>query len=113
MHVDGVEQVTPREAEGLLRSDRALLLDVRDDDEWEAARIQGALHIPVRQLKARHTEVPRDRTVVCQCAVGSRSQWAATFLMAQGHPDVRNLIHGLSGWAQAGLPVETDPPVGP
>ncbi len=78
------------------------VLDVRYPNEWEAGRIEGALHIPVDDLAERVEEVDRDRPVVTVCRSGDRSQRAAQWLRGEGI-DAENLDGGMQGWAEAGL----------
>jgi rhodanese-related sulfurtransferase len=83
-----------------------MLLDVRTDEEWRAARIDGATHIPMDQVVARIDEVA-DR-VVCVCAVGARSARVTAYLNAQGREAV-NLEGGIHAWADDGRPVVGEP----
>ena len=80
------------------------LLDVREQDEWDAGHIEGAQHIPLGQLGGRFVDVPRDRTVVTVCRVGSRSDRAAKGLRAGGY-QAENLDGGVAAWSRAGLPL--------
>src|SRR5947207_1100812 len=80
------------------------LLDVREQDEWDAGHIDGAQHIPLGELAARMGEVPRDRTVVAVCRSGSRSDRAARGLRAAGFA-AENLDGGVTAWSRAGLPL--------
>ncbi len=82
------------------------LLDVREDDEWEAGHIAGAQHIPLGQLAARVAEVPKDRTVVTVCRSGGRSTVAMKGLRQMGY-QAENLDGGVTAWAKASLPIET------
>jgi rhodanese-related sulfurtransferase len=84
--------------------DGAWLLDVREDDEWSAGHAPGATHIPLGQLNARATEVPRDQTVYVICRSGGRSARAAFALAASGW-DVVNVAGGMQDWAAAGRPM--------
>lgn len=90
----------------------ALLLDVREDDEWQAGHIEGAVHIPMSGLMQRVDEVPKDREVVVVCKVGGRSAQVTAFLKQRGWENVRNLDGGVAAWAHAGRPLvsETDAP---
>ena len=74
------------------------LLDVREQDEWDAGHIDGAQHIPLGELAARMGEVPRDRTVVAVCRSGSRSDRAARGLRAAGFA-AENLDGGVTAWS--------------
>ena len=51
----------------------AMLLDVREYQEWMAGRVAGAVHVPMQDLPGRLDEIPRDRRVVCICRSGNRS----------------------------------------
>jgi rhodanese-related sulfurtransferase len=78
-----------------------LLVDVREPDEWTAGHAPGAVHIPLGQLGARYTEIPRDGQVYLICRAGSRSNQAALALAGAGW-DVVNVSDGMTGWAAAG-----------
>jgi rhodanese-related sulfurtransferase len=80
------------------------LLDVREQDEWDAGHIEGAQHIPLGELAARLEEVPRDRTVVAVCRSGGRSDRAAKGLRARGYAS-ENLDGGVTAWSRAGMPL--------
>jgi len=80
------------------------LLDVREQDEWDAGHIEGAQHIPLGQLGERLLDVPRDRSVVAVCRSGSRSDRAAKGLRASGY-QAENLDGGVTAWSRAGLPL--------
>ena len=87
------------------RSD-VVILDVREQDEWNAGHIPGALFIPMSEIQARTSEVPKDKLVIVQCRSGNRSSQVTDYLQQQGFSNVRNLAGGLNGWQAAGLPVE-------
>jgi len=80
------------------------LLDVREQDEWDAGHIDGAQHIPLGQLGARLSEVPRGQTIVAVCRSGSRSDRAAKGLRGEGF-EAENLEGGVTAWSRAGLPL--------
>lgn len=82
----------------------ALLLDVREQDEWDAGHAPGALHVPLGELSARVDELPKDRPIVAVCRMGGRSEKATIALRNSGY-DVVNLDGGMRAWASAGQPV--------
>ena len=82
----------------------ALLLDVREDDEWAAGHADGARHLPLGQIGASEQDLPRDREVLLICRSGRRSAQAAQLLRNAGHSAV-NVAGGMQAWTQAGLPV--------
>jgi rhodanese-related sulfurtransferase len=85
----------------------AFLLDVREDDEWDAGHVPGALHIPLGELGARYTEIERDRPLFVICRSGNRSGHAAHALAGAGW-DARNVSDGMMGWQAAGLPMTSE-----
>ncbi|HZP30672.1 MAG TPA: rhodanese-like domain-containing protein [Acidimicrobiia bacterium] len=85
----------------------ALLLDVREPDEWTAGHAPEARLIPLGQVQARLAELPKDRTIVAVCRSGGRSASVTEALTAWGY-DAVNLAGGMRAWAAAGLPVVTD-----
>jgi DMSO/TMAO reductase YedYZ molybdopterin-dependent catalytic subunit/rhodanese-related sulfurtransferase/glyoxylase-like metal-dependent hydrolase (beta-lactamase superfamily II) len=82
----------------------ALLLDVREPDEWDAQHAPGALFIPMGRVSARLHELPRDRQIVVVCRSGGRSAAVTASLRRSGFEAV-NLTGGMCAWAAAGLPV--------
>ena len=80
------------------------LLDVREQDEWDAGHIEGAQHIPLGELGDRLAEVPKEHVVVAVCRSGSRSDRAAKGLRASGF-EAENLDGGVTAWNRAGLPL--------
>lgn len=101
-----VTDVDPTEADALVTAG-ALLLDVREDDEWTAGHAPAAVHVPMGQVADRLTELPADRTIVCLCRVGGRSGAVAVQLAGLGF-DVRNVAGGMQAWAALGFPVVDD-----
>jgi rhodanese-related sulfurtransferase len=87
----------------------ALLVDIRERDEFTAVRIEGALFIPMSQLGVRLDEIPRDRPVMLICATGNRSTSATAYLLQHGWADVGNVAGGIEGWQRLGLPVKRGP----
>jgi rhodanese-related sulfurtransferase len=85
----------------------AFLLDVRENDEWDAGHVPGALHIPLGELGARHTEVGRDQPLFVICRSGHRSGRAAEALADAGW-DARNVAGGMQAWQAAGRPMTSD-----
>ena len=85
----------------------AVVLDVREDDEWELGHIAGSTHVPLSELMARVDEVPATDPLVVVCRVGARSAQVAAWLRGQGR-DAVNLAGGLESWAAAGRPLVTD-----
>jgi rhodanese-related sulfurtransferase len=93
--------------EGKQRVDAgAMLLDVRNADEWEAGHVEGATWIPMNQLVDRQGELPTDREIVVMCKVGGRSARVAEALVGAGY-DAANVAGGAEAWQAAGFPIVT------
>jgi rhodanese-related sulfurtransferase len=95
------------EAERRLREDPAgaLLVDVREANEFEEVRAPGAVLVPMSAFAARVGELPSDRPLMLVCHLGGRSAAAAGFLIRSGRTDVVNVAGGMDAWEKAGLPV--------
>ena len=89
----------------------AVLLDVREPEEWQAGHIDGAVHVPMNSLPQRmaYDAVPitPDSPVVVVCKMGSRSAQVTAWLNRQGY-DAVNLDGGMLAWAAAGRPMVSD-----
>ncbi|MBV6701774.1 rhodanese-like domain-containing protein [Kitasatospora aureofaciens] len=81
----------------------AVLLDVREQDEWDAGHADGALHIPLGQVIARLGELPDEKLYVL-CRVGGRSAQVVQYLVQQGR-DAVNVDGGMYAWESAGRPM--------
>lgn len=86
-----------------------LLVDVRNRDEFAAARIPGSVLVPLPFLAGRIADLPADRPVLLVCRSGNRSATAAAMLLRQGYEEVASVAGGIVAWYQAGLPVTTGP----
>ncbi|OON73290.1 rhodanese-like domain-containing protein [Streptomyces tsukubensis] len=89
-------------------SDEDFLLDVREDDEWQAGHAEGALHIPMSDFVSRVGELteaaPQDGKVNVICRSGGRSAQVTMFLVQQG-VDAVNVDGGMQAWEAAGRPI--------
>lgn len=83
--------------------DNLTILDVREQDEWDAGHIDGAVHIPMGELQARQDEIPQQQKIVTVCRSGARSGQVAAALSNAGY-DAENLDGGMQQWAAADLP---------
>jgi len=79
--------------------DDFVLLDVREPDELALAALDGVVHVPMHEIRARLDELPRDREIVVMCHGGVRSDSVARFLRAEGFPRVSNLAGGIDAWS--------------
>jgi rhodanese-related sulfurtransferase len=85
----------------------AVLLDVREDDEWAAGRAPNAVHVPMTQIADRLDELPDGDPVYVICRSGGRSARVTAYLNSQGW-DTVNVTGGMGAWAQAGRPMVAD-----
>lgn len=84
----------------------AMLLDVRNPDEWEAGHVEEATWIPMDQLVERQGELPADREIVVICKTGGRSSRVAEALVVAGY-DAANVAGGAEAWQATGFPIVT------
>lgn len=83
-----------------------LFVDVRELQEMREAHLEGALLLPMGQVAARLSEIPRDRTVVTYCMSGGRSHQVTALLRQRGLEDVWSMVGGIGSWlAQGGKQV--------
>jgi len=101
-----VPAVAVTEAVGHLEGG-ALLLDIREPDEWDAGHAPDATWIPMGDIAARQAELPADRDIVVVCRSGARSARVTAALRGAGY-EASNLSGGMQAWAAAGRPVVTD-----
>jgi rhodanese-related sulfurtransferase len=87
------------------RVEGAVLIDVREDDEFIEAHVPGAVHIPLGQVRDRLGEVPAEGTVYVICARGGRSAKAVEQYRAAGL-DAVNVAGGTLAWIDAGYPTD-------
>ncbi|HET7225243.1 MAG TPA: rhodanese-like domain-containing protein [Candidatus Eisenbacteria bacterium] len=100
----------PEYNERLMRREHHVLIDVREDHEWAAGRLPGAMHLSRGVLEREIESNFADKTtpLVLYCAAGNRSVLAAESLQRMGYTNVVSLDGGFRGWREAGLPIETD-----
>jgi rhodanese-related sulfurtransferase len=89
-----------------------VLVDVREDNEWNNRRIAGAIHVGRGVLEVNiESKVPRKATpIVVYCQGGGRSAVAADVLGKMGYTNVSSLAGGLAAYEAAGLPVDSPSP---
>jgi hydroxyacylglutathione hydrolase len=98
-HLDSVERVDFREVARIREQDpSAVILDVRQHQEWEAGHVVGALHIPFYAVPDRVAEIPTDRPVYVTCGSGYRAAAVVSLLRRHG---LGNLIHVDDDWTNA------------
>ena len=100
--------VSTTQATHLINREDALVIDVREPNEFAAGHVIGAKNLPLGRLDASGADLAKkkERPVIVYCDGGERSAKALATLKKQGYTRVANLSGGLGAWQQAGLPVE-------
>lgn len=100
-------KVTPLQATQIINQGKTLILDVRNADEFAAGHIRDAKNIPLKELKARISELEKfkARPVIVVCAKGLKSAKATAQLKKEGYSEAASLLGGLDAWQSQGLPV--------
>lgn len=100
-----------RELRDMDRS-KITLIDVRTPDEFATGALDGAINVPLDDMRGQLDRIPKDKPIVLYCGVGLRGYLASNILRGRGFDDVRNLIGGLKTYRAATTPVrKPEPPV--
>ena len=84
--------------------DKFIILDIRDEDDYDKKHIPGAINIPLKELGYKVFALDKTKDIIVYCAVGVRSKVAAKILINAGFKDVFNLTGGIKAWDN---PIET------
>jgi rhodanese-related sulfurtransferase len=100
--------ISPNEAATMRVKNKAVIVDVREQDDWNEHHIHGAIRIPLSQLKERLDELEpyKNRPIVTQCQAGMRSAQAQLILKAAGFSKVYLMNGGMQAWHEQGLVTE-------
>ncbi|NOZ71445.1 MAG: rhodanese-like domain-containing protein [Chloroflexi bacterium] len=98
--------IQPSDVLPLLNRDDVIILDVREQFEYDEGHIPGVTLVPLGTLPDRLSDIPRDKTIITVCHSGNRSRRAASFLRQQGYEHVHNMLGGMVAWEQQGYKVE-------
>lgn len=108
-----LHELQAEQVHSLLRSRQAVLIDVREPAEYEAARIPGALLFPLSGFDPQSLPLDGGKRIILQCGTGRRSAQAAQRLLDAGVDETSHLAGGLKAWREAGLPLTAlDPATG-
>lgn len=99
--------VTANEAAAMLAEGRAVLIDVREPEEFRSGHIAYAMSVPLGEVQGLLPKLglPTDRTIIFQCLKGGRGAQACALADTAWPGEVRNLAGGIEAWVAAGLPV--------
>lgn len=100
---DQLKEIDAKTARRWLNADEAVLIDIRESDEFAREHIPGAHHVPLSGFDAADFPRDHDKVAVFLCASGNRTREAAPRILSKGFQDVYQLSDGLSGWKRAGL----------
>jgi len=103
-----IDEVDPVRARELIESGDPLIVDVREQDEWDEGHVPGAIHIPRGHLESRIEAAATDRSqpILLYCSAGNRSAFAAKTLRELGYDEPVSLAGGFTDWKRNGFPVE-------
>lgn len=103
----GIVKVNPLQALQLINHQDALVLDIREANEYKAGHISEARHLPLSKLNERLNELQKfkNRPIIVCCQTGARSSGACALLKKNGFATVHNLSGGLPAWQNANLPL--------
>jgi rhodanese-related sulfurtransferase len=101
-----ITEISPQDAAAKLESGEAVIVDVRDKDEWDEGHIPGAMHMSRGTIELDIEEKVPDPNamIICHCGGGGRSALAAESLQKMGYKNVRSMAGGFKGWKAAGRP---------
>ena len=104
-----ITEISPQDAATKLNSGDAVVIDVRETDEWDEGHIPGATHVSRGTIEFDIDEKVSDPNamIICHCGGGGRSALAAENLQKMGYKNVRSMAGGLKAWKAAGLPTTT------
>ena len=101
-----ITEISPQDAAVKLSSGDAVIIDVRDKDEWDDGHIPAATHMSRGTIEFDIEEKVPDPNamIICHCGGGGRSALAADSLQKMGYKNVRSMAGGFKAWKAAGLP---------
>ena len=101
-----ITEISPQDAATKSKSGEALIVDVREKDEWDEEHIRDAIHLSRGTIELDIEEKFPDRNamIICHCGGGGRSALAAESLQKMGYKNVRSMAGGFKAWKASGLP---------
>jgi rhodanese-related sulfurtransferase len=101
-----ITEISPHDAAAKSKSGQAIIVDVREKDEWDEEHIRDAIHMSRGTIELDIEEKVPDSNamIICHCGGGGRSALAAESLQKMGYKNVRSMAGGFKAWKTAGLP---------
>ena len=103
-----LHKLSPQQVRERIDTGRAVLVDIREHDEFARSHVKGAQSQPLSTWEKAHLSIDPDADVIFTCRSGMRTAGACDRLAARVNGDAFVLNGGLDAWAKAGLPVETN-----
>jgi phage shock protein E len=105
-----ITEILPQDAATKLKSGEAVIVDVREQDEWDEEHIPGAIHLSRGTIELDIEEKVPDSNamIICHCGGGGRSALAAESLQRMDYKNVRSMAGGFKAWKAAGLPTTSN-----
>ena len=105
-----ITEISPTDAASKTKSSDAVIVDVREKDEWDDGHIPDAVHMSrgMLELEIEDKFPDRNTTIICHCGGGGRSALAAETLQKMGYKNVRSMAGGFKAWKAAGLATTQD-----
>lgn len=100
-----IPTVSPGEAKALLDGKKAVLVDIRDNEDRKGGSVEGEIFIPLENLMADHGKIPQGSPVIVMDLRGAQTPIAGRYLVKQGIAKVSRVDGGFEAWVAGGLPV--------
>ena len=95
-----IKDLTPKQFKDYLLDDEVILVDVREQWEFDICQIKGAILIPMGEIAISYENLDKDSKIALYCHSGIRSMHVADFLSSKDFESVTNLQGGIDAWAQ-------------
>jgi len=108
-HIEGVKHIVPTEALIAVKNGDAILLDVREENEYQVETIdlEDILYFPMSAITNKLDQIPKNKSIIVVCQGGVRSSKVAKFLSVNGFKDVASLDGGFVMWKALQFPTES------
>jgi thiosulfate sulfurtransferase len=106
MTMNNYSELSPVEAQALIKSEAARVIDIRDNNSFSDAHISGAIQLDQTSIGPFLEGTEKEDALVIYCYHGISSHSAASFFVEQGFSRVHHIVGGFEAWQQHGLPVE-------
>ena len=105
--LSGLAQLTPNAAVALTNRDEAIILDIRDHEQFAKGHILGSINIPAHDLEQKLNQLDkyRDKTIIIVHSPGQAPGKTGVVLQSNGFLNVKNLTGGINAWVDANLPL--------